>query len=148
MYGARRGNRHIARFAQRALVLSFFLKPNKFLEGELARLRDGEQARHHSGNQTGETDEVPLQAHCGRAGDRPRAGMAMQAAAADIQERRVKFSYPVSKTNPVGLVTDKFIELVGQKTGGGKIKVTGYADAQLKQRDPGHVVGSRAASSS
>lgn len=58
------------------------------------------------------------------------AGMAMQAAAADIQERRVKFSYPVSKTNPVGLATDKFIELVGQKTGG-KIKVTGYADAQL-----------------
>ncbi|ARP77659.1 cupin domain-containing protein [Bordetella genomosp. 6] len=31
-----KGNRHIARSPNGALVLSFFLKPNKFLEGELA----------------------------------------------------------------------------------------------------------------
>ncbi|AMG87928.1 hypothetical protein FYA99_10255 [Bordetella parapertussis] len=31
-----KGNRHIARSPDGALVLSFFLKPNKFLEGELA----------------------------------------------------------------------------------------------------------------
>ncbi len=31
-----RGNRHIARSPNGALVLSFFLKPNKFLEGSLA----------------------------------------------------------------------------------------------------------------
>ena len=30
-----KGNRHIARSPDGALVLSFFLKPNKFLEGEL-----------------------------------------------------------------------------------------------------------------
>jgi len=58
------------------------------------------------------------------------AGLATQALAADIQERRAKFSYPVSQTNPVGLATDKFIELVAQKSDG-KIKIAGYADAQL-----------------
>lgn len=31
-----KGNRHIARSPDGALVLSFFLKPNKFLEGSLA----------------------------------------------------------------------------------------------------------------
>jgi anti-sigma factor ChrR (cupin superfamily) len=31
-----RGNRHLARSPNGALVLSFFLKPNKFLNGELA----------------------------------------------------------------------------------------------------------------
>lgn len=31
-----RGNRHLARSPDGALVLSFFLKPNKFLEGKLA----------------------------------------------------------------------------------------------------------------
>ena len=31
-----RGNRHLARSPRGALVLSFFLKPNRFLEGELA----------------------------------------------------------------------------------------------------------------
>lgn len=31
-----KGNRHIARSPNGALVLSFFLKPNKFLEGSLA----------------------------------------------------------------------------------------------------------------
>lgn len=31
-----RGNRHIARAPDGALVLAFFLKPNKFLEGDLA----------------------------------------------------------------------------------------------------------------
>lgn len=31
-----KGNRHIARSPDGALVLSFFLKPNQFLEGELA----------------------------------------------------------------------------------------------------------------
>lgn len=31
-----RGNRHIARSPHGALVLSFFLKPNKFLDGDLA----------------------------------------------------------------------------------------------------------------
>ena len=30
-----RGNRHVARAPQGALVLSFFLRPNRFLEGEL-----------------------------------------------------------------------------------------------------------------
>ncbi|HEX3402171.1 MAG TPA: cupin domain-containing protein, partial [Acetobacteraceae bacterium] len=30
-----RGNRHVARAPNGALVLSFFLKPNRFLEGEL-----------------------------------------------------------------------------------------------------------------
>jgi anti-sigma factor ChrR (cupin superfamily) len=31
-----RGNRHVARSPHGALVLSFFIKPNKFLEGDLA----------------------------------------------------------------------------------------------------------------
>ncbi|MGO2579102.1 MAG: cupin domain-containing protein [Halomonas sp.] len=31
-----KGNRHLARSPDGALVLSFFLKPNKFLEGDLA----------------------------------------------------------------------------------------------------------------
>jgi anti-sigma factor ChrR (cupin superfamily) len=31
-----KGNRHIARSPHGALVLSFFIKPNKFLEGDLA----------------------------------------------------------------------------------------------------------------
>jgi anti-sigma factor ChrR (cupin superfamily) len=31
-----RGNRHIARAPHGALVLSFFIKPNRFLEGDLA----------------------------------------------------------------------------------------------------------------
>jgi anti-sigma factor ChrR (cupin superfamily) len=31
-----KGNRHIARAPKGALVISFFLKPNKFLDGELA----------------------------------------------------------------------------------------------------------------
>ncbi|MNW11245.1 hypothetical protein D3C71_2086480 [compost metagenome] len=31
-----RGNRHLARSPSGALVLSFFLRPNKFLEGEHA----------------------------------------------------------------------------------------------------------------
>lgn len=31
-----KGNRHVARSPNGALVLSFFLKPNRFLEGELA----------------------------------------------------------------------------------------------------------------
>jgi len=33
-----RGNRHLARSPEGALVLSFFLKPNKFLEGKAAGL--------------------------------------------------------------------------------------------------------------
>ncbi len=51
-------------------------------------------------------------------------------AAADGKERHAKFSYPVSKSNPVGMATDKFIEIVDKKTDG-KFKITGYADAQL-----------------
>jgi len=51
-------------------------------------------------------------------------------AAAQIKERRIKFSYPVSQTNPVGMATNKFIEVADQKSGG-KFKITGYADAQL-----------------
>ena len=31
-----KGNRHLARSPNGALVISFFLKPNKFLEGEFA----------------------------------------------------------------------------------------------------------------
>lgn len=58
------------------------------------------------------------------------ASLSFQAAAADVQERRMKFAYPVSQTNPVGMATNKFIEIVDKKTGG-KFKVTGYADAQL-----------------
>jgi tripartite ATP-independent transporter DctP family solute receptor len=51
-------------------------------------------------------------------------------AAAQVKERRIKFSYPVSQTNPVGMATNKFIEVADQKSGG-KFKITGYADAQL-----------------
>lgn len=58
------------------------------------------------------------------------AGLSYQASAADVQERRMKFSYPVSQTNPIGLATKKFIEIVDKNTDG-KFKVTGYADAQL-----------------
>lgn len=58
------------------------------------------------------------------------AGLSYQATAADVQERRLKFSYPVSQTNPVGLATNKFIEIVERNTDG-KFKVTGYSDAQL-----------------
>jgi len=57
-------------------------------------------------------------------------GLANQVAAADISARNLKFSYPVSKTNPVGMTIDRFIELVDQKSGG-KIKITAYPDAQL-----------------
>src|SRR5690554_4358166 len=58
------------------------------------------------------------------------AGLSFQAAAADIQDRNVKFSYAVSQSNPVGLAVKKFIETVDQKTDG-KIKITGFSDAQL-----------------
>lgn len=51
-------------------------------------------------------------------------------ASADVKERTAKFSYPVSQSNPVGMATNKFIEIVKEKTGG-KFKITGYADAQL-----------------
>ena len=50
--------------------------------------------------------------------------------AADAQERKIKFAYPVTQDNPVGLAIDKFSQIVGQKSGG-KIAVTGYSNAQL-----------------
>jgi TRAP-type transport system periplasmic protein len=54
----------------------------------------------------------------------------MQAHAQDIQDRKIKFSYPVAKDNPVGLAVDKFAQIVSAKSGG-KIKVTGYPNATL-----------------
>jgi len=57
-------------------------------------------------------------------------GPTVQANAADVQARSAKFSYPVSRTNPVGMAIDHFIEIVDQKSGG-KIKITAYPDAQL-----------------
>lgn len=56
--------------------------------------------------------------------------LSFSAAAADIQDRTVKFSYAVSQTNPVGMAANKYIEIVNKKTDG-KIKVNGFADAQL-----------------
>ncbi|NYT65651.1 TRAP transporter substrate-binding protein [Alcaligenaceae bacterium] len=56
--------------------------------------------------------------------------MSFSAVAADIKDRNVKFSYAVSQTNPVGMAVNKYIDIVNQKTDG-KIKVTGFADAQL-----------------
>ncbi|MDS1139458.1 TRAP transporter substrate-binding protein [Pusillimonas sp. SM2304] len=54
------------------------------------------------------------------------AGLSFQA----VAQVKAKFSYPVSQSNPVGMAVTKFVELVDQKSDG-KIKVTGYADAQL-----------------
>ncbi len=54
----------------------------------------------------------------------------MQAHAQDIQDRKIKFSYPVAKDNPIGLAVDKYAQLVSAKSGG-KIKVTGYPNATL-----------------
>ncbi|HBP28550.1 MAG: TRAP transporter substrate-binding protein [Advenella sp.] len=51
-------------------------------------------------------------------------------ASAEFKERKAKFSYPVSQTNPVGMATNKFIDIVNKKTDG-KFKIVGYADAQL-----------------
>ncbi len=56
--------------------------------------------------------------------------LSFSAVAADIKDRSVKFSYAVSQTNPVGMAVNKYIDIVSQKTDG-KIKVTGFADAQL-----------------
>lgn len=53
-------------------------------------------------------------------------GLSFSAAA----QVNAKFSYPVSQSNPIGKAVDKYIELVDQKSDG-RIKVTGYADAQL-----------------
>lgn len=58
------------------------------------------------------------------------AGLASTATAADIQERKLKFSYPVTKDNPVGMAAEKYRELVAEKSGG-KIQITTYSDAQL-----------------
>jgi TRAP-type transport system periplasmic protein len=54
----------------------------------------------------------------------------VHANAADIQERKIKFGYPVAKDNPVGLAVDKYAQIVSAKSGG-KIKVTGYPNATL-----------------
>lgn len=53
-----------------------------------------------------------------------------QVQASDIQNRKIKFSYPVAKDNPVGMAIDKFSEIVAKKSDG-KLKVTGYPNAQL-----------------
>jgi len=58
------------------------------------------------------------------------SSLPIQASAADIQTRNAKFSYPVSRTNPVGMAVEKFIEIVKQKSAG-KINITAYPDAQL-----------------
>jgi len=50
--------------------------------------------------------------------------------AAEINPHTIKLSYPVAKDNPVGLGVTRFAEIVSEKSGG-KIKVTGYSDAQL-----------------
>ena len=50
--------------------------------------------------------------------------------AADIKAHAIKLSYPVAKDNPVGLSVTRFAEIVGEKSDG-KMKVTGYSDAQL-----------------
>ncbi len=52
------------------------------------------------------------------------------AQAQDAKERRIKFSYPVAKDNPVGLAIDRFAQLASDKSGG-RIKVTGYSNATL-----------------
>ncbi|WP_246164881.1 TRAP transporter substrate-binding protein [Pigmentiphaga aceris] len=52
------------------------------------------------------------------------------AIAADFKDRKIKFAYPVTQDNPVGVAIDKYAEIVSQRTGG-KIKVTGYGNAQL-----------------
>jgi TRAP-type transport system periplasmic protein len=54
----------------------------------------------------------------------------LPAHAADISERKIKFSYAVAKDHPVGMAIDKYAQLVSTKSGG-KIKVTGYPNAQL-----------------
>jgi len=56
--------------------------------------------------------------------------LSTQANAINIQERRAKLSHAVSKTNPVGMAAEKFIERVSQNSHG-KIQITHYADAQL-----------------
>jgi len=50
--------------------------------------------------------------------------------AAEAQERKIKFAYPVTQDNPVGLAIDKYAQIVSQKSNG-KINVTGYSNAQL-----------------
>lgn len=54
----------------------------------------------------------------------------LQAQAADIKDRKIKFSYAVAKDNPIGLAVDKFSQIVGSKSGG-KLKVTGFPNATL-----------------
>lgn len=54
----------------------------------------------------------------------------LQAKAADIQDRKIKFSYAVAKDNPIGLAVEKYAQIVSAKSGG-KIKVTGYPNATL-----------------
>lgn len=49
---------------------------------------------------------------------------------ADIKERKIKFAYPVTPDNPVGMAVDKYAQIVSDKTGG-KLKVSGYGNAQL-----------------
>ncbi|MDO5680493.1 MAG: TRAP transporter substrate-binding protein [Pelistega sp.] len=56
--------------------------------------------------------------------------LAHGAAQAEIQERNLKLSYPVSQSDPIGMAANKLIEIVDQKTQG-KFKIKGYSDAQL-----------------
>lgn len=58
------------------------------------------------------------------------AVVGLQAQGADIQERKIKFSYAVAKDNPIGMAVDKYAQIVSAKSGG-KIKVTGYPNATL-----------------
>lgn len=58
------------------------------------------------------------------------AVVGLQAQAADIQERKIKFSYAVAKDNPIGMAVDKYAQIVSSKSAG-KIKVTGYPNATL-----------------
>jgi len=51
-------------------------------------------------------------------------------AAADINPHAIKLSYTLAKDNPIGLSVSRFAEIVAEKSGG-KMKVTGYPDAQL-----------------
>ena len=56
--------------------------------------------------------------------------LAHGAAQAEINERNIKLSYPVSQSDPIGMAANKLIEIANQKTQG-KFKIKGYSDAQL-----------------
>src|SRR5688572_16028477 len=50
--------------------------------------------------------------------------------AADVKDRTIKFGYSVHEVHPLGQGANKFVQLVGEKSGG-KIKVRPYPATQL-----------------